>query len=182
MSYTRFFVMIVTSTVLMFALMYSTVYSIDHIWWSQTKFWMALYMGAVMAVVMLSFMLSMYEDKRKNLAIFAGSAAVFAASFFLVRAQTTVDDVAWMKAMIPHHSIAVLTSRRAEISDPRVRELADAIIEAQVKEIAQMEMLLEDIEENGEQGSGELLAPRTAELTAELRRKAREDAGLTGAD
>ena len=51
-----------------------------------------------------------------------------------------------------------------------------------MKEIAQMEMLLEDIEENGEQGSGELLAPRTAELTAELRRKAREDAGLTGAD
>ena len=146
MSYTRFFVMIVTSTVLMFALMYSTVYSIDHIWWSQTKFWMALYMGAVMAVVMLSFMLSMYEDKRKNLAIFAGSAAVFAASFFLVRAQTTVDDVAWMKAMIPHHSIAILTSERAQLSDPRVRQLADEIIEAQRREIAEMESMIDSLE------------------------------------
>ena len=149
MSYTRFFVMIVTSTVLMFALMYSTVYSIDHIWWSQTKFWMALYMGAVMAVVMLSFMLSMYEDKRKNLAIFAGSAAVFAASFFLVRAQTTVDDVAWMKAMIPHHSIAIMTSERAHIRDPRVRKLAHDIIVAQRREIAQMKYLIADIEKNG---------------------------------
>jgi len=138
--------MIVTSTVLMFALMYSTVYSIDHIWWSQTKFWMALYMGAVMAVVMLSFMLSMYEDKRKNLAIFAGSAAVFAASFFLVRAQTTVDDVAWMKAMIPHHSIAILTSERAQLSDPRVRQLADEIIEAQRREIAEMESMIDSLE------------------------------------
>ena len=146
MSYTRFFVMIVTSTVLMFALMYSTVYSIDHIWWSQTKFWMALYMGAVMAVVMLSFMLSMYEDKRKNLAIFAGSAAVFAASFFLVRAQTTVDDVAWMKAMIPHHSITILTSERAQLSDPRVRQLADEIIEAQRREIAEMESMIDSLE------------------------------------
>lgn len=146
MSYTRFFAMIVTSTVLMLALMYSTVYSIDHIWWSQTKFWMALYMGAVMAVVMLSFMLSMYEDKRKNLAIFAGSAVVFAVSFFLVRAQTTVDDVAWMKAMIPHHSIAILTSERAQISDPRVRQLADEIIEAQRREIAEMESMIDSLE------------------------------------
>ncbi|HIG73207.1 MAG TPA: DUF305 domain-containing protein [Bacteroidetes bacterium] len=146
MSYTRFFAMIVTSTVLMLVLMYSTVYSIDHIWWSQTKFWMALYMGAVMAVVMLGFMLSMYEDKRKNLAIFAGSAVVFAVSFFLVRAQTTVDDVAWMKAMIPHHSIAILTSERAQISDPRVRQLADEIIEAQRREIAEMESMIDSLE------------------------------------
>ena len=73
-SYTRFFAMIATSTALMFALMYSTVYVVDHVWWSQTKFWMALYMGATMAIVMLAFMLGMYEDRRKNAAIFAGSA------------------------------------------------------------------------------------------------------------
>ena len=146
MSYKRFFAMIGTSTVLMFALMYSTVYVTDHIWWSQTKLWMALYMGATMAVVMLAFMLGMYEDKKKNLAIFVGSAVVFAASFFLVRAQSTVDDVAWMKAMIPHHSIAILTSERARITDPRVRELADEIIETQRREIAEMEALIADLE------------------------------------
>ena len=138
--------MIVTSTVVMFVLMYSTVYVLDHVWWSQTKGYMALYMGATMAIVMLAFMLNMYEDKRKNIAIFAGSALLFAVSFFLVRAQTTVGDVAWMKAMIPHHSIAILTSERAQISDPRARQLADEIIETQRREIAEMERLIEELE------------------------------------
>ena len=145
-SYTRFFAMIATSTALMFALMYSTVYVVDHVWWSQTKFWMALYMGATMAVVMLAFMLGMYTDKRKNAAIFLGSAVVFAVSFWLVRAQTTVDDVAWMKAMIPHHSIAILTSERAQITDPRVRQLADEIITAQRREIGEMEAMIDSLE------------------------------------
>mgnify|MGYP003149783706 CR=1 FL=1 len=138
--------MIVTSTVVMFVLMYSTVYVLDHVWWSQTKGYMALYMGATMAIVMLAFMLNMYEDKRKNIAIFAGSALLFAVSFFLVRAQTTVGDVAWMKAMIPHHSIAILTSERAQLSDPRVRQLADEIIETQRREIAEMERLIAELE------------------------------------
>ena len=146
MSYKRFFAMIATSTAVMFALMYSTVYALDHVWWSQTKFWMALYMGATMAVIMLAFMLKMYDDKRANVAIFAGSAAVFALAFFFARAQTTVGDVGWMKAMIPHHSIAILTSERANISDPRVRRLADDIILAQRREIAEMEALIGDLE------------------------------------
>ncbi len=145
-SYGRFFAMIITSTLVMFALMYSTVYVFDHIWWSQTKGWMALYMGAAMAVVMLAFMLGMYTDKPKNAMIFAGSAVVFAVGLFFVRAQTTVDDVAWMKAMIPHHSIAILTSERAQISDPRVRQLADEIIEAQRREIGEMEALIDSLE------------------------------------
>ena len=146
MSYARFAAMIATSTAAMFGLMYSTVYRLDHVWWSQTKLWMALYMGAAMAVIMLAFMLKMYEDRRKNAAIFAGSAVVFAAALFLARSQATVGDVAWMKAMIPHHSIAILTSERAGISDPRVRALADEIIEAQRREIAEMEALIADLE------------------------------------
>ncbi len=147
MSYKRFFAMIATSTVVMFGLMYTTVYRFDHIWFSQTKFWMALYMGATMAVIMLGFMLSMYGDKRKNTAIFAGSAILFASTLFLARDQTTVDDVSWMKAMIPHHSIAILTSERADIDDPRVRQLADEIIKAQRREIAEMERLIADLED-----------------------------------
>lgn len=146
-SYPHFFAMIATSTLVMFALMYSTVYAADHIWWSQTKAWMALYMGAAMAAVMLAFMLGMYTDKRKNAMIFAASAVLFVGGLFFVRAQTTVDDVAWMKAMIPHHSIAILTSERAQISDPRVRQLADEIIEAQRREIAEMEALIADLED-----------------------------------
>ena len=177
-----FAAMIATSIVTMFVLKYSNVYDTGHIWFSQTRMWMALMMGMAMIVIMLGFMWGMYRTFMTKVLVMIGAVLGFALFLFLARSQTTVNDQAYMKAMIPHHSIAVLTSRRAQITDPRVRELADAIIEAQVKEIAQMEMLLEDIEENGEQGSGELLAPRTAELTAELRRKAREDAVLTGAD
>ena len=146
MSYKRFAAMIATSTVVMFGLMYSTTYRLDHVWWSQTRLWMALFMGAAMAIIMLAFMLGMYSDRRTNAAIFAGSAAVLAGALFLARSQETVDDVAWMKAMIPHHSIAILTSERAKISDPRVRKLADEIIEAQRREIAEMEALIAELE------------------------------------
>jgi hypothetical protein len=99
-----------------------------------------------MAIVMLLFMLGMYSNKIANLAIFGGAGAVFAICLWLVRSQATVTDVSWMKAMIPHHSIAILTSERANISDPRVRELADSIIEAQRKEIAEMKALIKDLE------------------------------------
>lgn len=146
MSYWRFAAMIGTSTLIMYGLMYLNTYAIEHVLWSQTRAWMALLMGAVMAVVMLSFMLSMYADKKVNLAIYLGSALVFIAALALVRSQATVDDVDYMKAMIPHHSIAIMTSERANITDPRVQELAQEIIEAQRREIAQMKALIDDLE------------------------------------
>lgn len=144
--YGRFGAMIATSTLLMFGLMYLNTYSIDHVYFSETRFYMAFVMGASMAVVMLLFMLKMYENKNANVAIILGSIAVFAIVLWLVRSQETVDDVSWMKAMIPHHSIAILTSERAHISDPRVRELADDIIEAQRREIAEMKLLIKDLQ------------------------------------
>ena len=146
MSYWRFATMIVTSTIVMFILMYLNTYALDHIFWSETRAWMALLMGATMAFIMLGFMMGMYKNTPLNMAIFAGAIAVFAGSLWLVRSQATVDDVDYMRAMIPHHSIAVLTSRRARITDPRVRELADEIIEAQVREIAEMKDLIRDLE------------------------------------
>lgn len=144
-SYGRFAAMILTSTLVMYGLMYLNTWAFDHIWFSQTRAWMALYMGAAMTVVMLTYMLGMYRRTGVNVAIFAGAAAVFAISLFLVRSQATVDDEAWMKAMVPHHSIAILTSERANISDPRVRELANGIIETQRREIAEMEALIADL-------------------------------------
>jgi hypothetical protein len=154
MTYGRFFAMIVTSTVVMFGLMYLNTYALDHIFFSQTRMWMAVYMGAAMAIIMLAFMLGMYANRRVNIAIFAGAAVAFALSLWLVRSQETVGDLAWLRAMIPHHSIAVLTSERADISDPRVRALADAIIEAQRSEIAEMKRYIADIEVNGDAPSG----------------------------
>ncbi|MXO62914.1 DUF305 domain-containing protein [Altererythrobacter oceanensis] len=150
MGYGRFFAMIATSTLVMYGLMYLNTYAWDHVWFSQTRMWMALLMGAVMAVIMLLFMWGMYRRLQLNLLILGVSIAVFAGSLWLVRSQETVGDVSWMKAMIPHHSIAVLTSRRAHISDPRVRELANGIIDAQVREIDEMEALIADIEANGD--------------------------------
>lgn len=153
MPYLRFFAMIATSTVVMFGLMYLNSYSLEHIYFSQTRMWMALYMGAIMAIIMLAFMLGMYKNRTANMAIFSGSAVVFALALWLVRSQDTVGDVAWMKAMIPHHSIAILTSSRANITDPRVRKLADEIVQAQNREIAEMRWMIADIEADGEQAT-----------------------------
>ena len=144
--YPKFAAMIATSTVVMFGLMYLNTYSLDHIFFSETRAYMALVMGATMAVIMLGFMLKMYENRRANIGIFVGSIVVFAGALWLVRSQATVEDASWMKAMIPHHSIAILTSERAHISDPRVRDLADRIIEAQRKEIGEMNALIENLE------------------------------------
>lgn len=144
--YARFGAMIATSTIVMFGLMYLNTYQLSHIFFSETRAYMALVMGATMALIMLGFMLGMYTDRRVNISIFASSIVVFAIALWLVRSQTTVEDVSWMKAMIPHHSIAILTSERARISDPRVRQLADEIIEAQRREIAEMEALIEELE------------------------------------
>lgn len=142
MGYGRFAAMIATSTVVMFGLMYLNTYALSHVEFSQTRAWMALVMGAVMAVIMLGFMWGMYKNTRLNLGILVGSVTVFAMALWLVRSQETVDDVSYMKAMIPHHSIAIMTSERAHIKDPEVRKLADGIIDAQVREIAEMKKMI----------------------------------------
>lgn len=149
MTYGRFFAMIVTSTVVMFGLMYLNTYLLSHIFWSETRAYMAVLMGAVMAIIMLAFMFSMYPSKSVNLVIFAASAAIIGGSLWLVRSQVTVGDASYMRAMIPHHSIAIMTSGRANIVDARVRKMADGIIFVQDKEIAEMRYLINDIDANG---------------------------------
>ncbi|HEX6126977.1 MAG TPA: DUF305 domain-containing protein [Pyrinomonadaceae bacterium] len=144
--YLRFGAMIATSTIVMFGLMYLNTYRLDHVFFSETRLYMALIMGAVMAVIMLLFMWNMYPDSKTNIAIVTVSVVVFIGALWLVRTQETVEDVSWMKAMIPHHSIAILTSERAHISDPRVRKLADSIIQSQRKEIEEMEELIKDLD------------------------------------
>jgi len=148
MSYARFGAMVLTSTIIMFGLMYLNTYQLDHIFYSQTRTWMALLMGAVMAAIMLAFMWGMYRYRRANIAILVAAAVVFSGSLWLVRSQETVSDLDYMRAMIPHHSIAILTSTQAHIRDPRVRQLADEVIEAQVQEIAEMKRLIADLERN----------------------------------
>ncbi|WP_238382835.1 DUF305 domain-containing protein [Cognatilysobacter segetis] len=145
--YRRFLAMVATSTAVMFVLTYLTTYRADHVFFIQTRMWMALVMGAAMALVMLGFMRHMLTDGRRNTAIVAGAVAVFALALWLVRSQATVGDAAYLRAMIPHHSIAILTSRRAHIEDPRVRRLADGIIAAQEREIDEMKALIRDLDD-----------------------------------
>lgn len=144
--YRTFVLMILTASVLMFCLMYLNTYQLSHAWFSQTRMFMTFIMAGSMTLVMLAFMRHMYKDKRANLAIAIGGVALIGLGLWLVRSQATVGDVAWMKAMIPHHSIAILTSERADISDPRVRKLAGEIIEAQRREISEMENFINDLE------------------------------------
>lgn len=146
-NYVRFGAMITTSTVIMWGLMYLNTYAWDHVFFSEMRVYMALIMGATMSIVMLLFMWDMYKDWRVNVGILAGSVLLFGVALWLVRSQATVDGVDYMEAMIPHHSIAILTSERADIEDPRVRKLADQIIETQRKEIEEMKMLIKDLKD-----------------------------------
>ena len=144
--YLRFAVMILTAAVVMYVVMYFNTYRFDHVYWSWTRFFMTMMSAATMAVIMLAFMRRMYRNRAANIGIVVAAVLLFGAGLALVRTQATVGDVAYLRAMIPHHSIAILTSENARISDPRVRELADSIIEAQREEIDEMQALIEDLD------------------------------------
>lgn len=149
-NYLRFFAMIGTSMVIMYLLTYLNSYQIiDHAHFSETRLFMTTMMGGAMMGIMLSFMMGMYKNRKVNAAIFVGAGLMILLAVWLVRSQVTVTDVDYMEGMIPHHSIAILTSERTDIEDLRVRELADEIIEAQRREINEMEWLIEDIRDNG---------------------------------
>ncbi|MGE0512119.1 MAG: DUF305 domain-containing protein [Ilumatobacteraceae bacterium] len=159
--------MIATSMAAMFALTYVNTYRLHDVKWSETRFYMMFVMGATMAVIMLGFMLGMYLSRKINAAIIVGSVVVFAMALWLVRSQATVEDESYLRAMIPHHSIAILTSTRADLDDVRVRQLAEEIVDAQKREIEEMNWLLADIDENGKATTAaEAEARPVPELTA----------------
>lgn len=146
-NYTKFILMLGASFIAMYITMYLNTYQIDHVYFSLTRFYMSCLGIACMAVIMWFFMRKMYQNKKKNIAILLGSLVIFVSALGLVRAQSPIiGDVLWMKAMIPHHSIAILTSERADIKDPEVRKLADDIIEAQRKEIGEMKEMIKRLE------------------------------------
>lgn len=158
--YLRFGAMIATSTLVMYLLTYANVFSIDHIHYSEERVYMALLMGSAMAIVMVAYMWKMYPDRRANVGIIIGAVLLGGVFFLLSQSQILVGDVNYMRGMIPHHSIAILTSDRAGIEDLRVRALADEIIAAQRREIKEMDWLIADIAANG---------PATTEVEAQER-------------
>ncbi|GAA4310307.1 DUF305 domain-containing protein [Nibribacter koreensis] len=136
--YAKFALMLLCSFIAMYVTMYLNTFEIDHVYFSLTRFYMACLGISAMAVIMFLFMNNMYKDRKKNLVILSGSLVLFMSALILARTQTPVDDVTYMRAMIPHHSIAILTSKRADLKDPKVKKMAEEIIKAQEKEIAEM--------------------------------------------
>lgn len=145
-NYTIFFSMLAASAIAMYITMYFNTYEWSHVYFSWTRMYMTLMGVSTMAVIMFLFMRNMYKNKAKNIGIIVVSIAVFSISLFLVRQQEPIEDIRWMKAMIPHHSIAILTSNKAELSDPEVKKLAEEIIKAQEREIAEMKTMIERLE------------------------------------
>ena len=145
--YTKFALMLAASFVAMYITMYLNTYEIDHVYFSLTRFYMTCLGISTMAVIMWFFMRNMYKNKKKNIVILVGSLVLFVSALGLVRTQKPIiGDVLWMKAMIPHHSIAILTSERADIQDPEVKKLAEDIIKAQKKEIEEMKAMIKRLE------------------------------------
>ncbi len=141
--YLKFALMLTASFISMYIVMFLNVAEFDHVYLSVMRFYMTILMIAPMAVIMLLFMRGMYKNQKVNAAILTGSVLVFALTFYFVRTQAFIGDTQYMKAMIPHHSSAILTSNNADISDPEVKKLAEEIIKAQEREIALMKQLLE---------------------------------------
>ena len=146
-NYTKFVLMLAGSFIAMYITMYLNTYAIDHVYFSLTRFYMTCLGISAMALIMFFGMRKMYQNKKKNIAIVLGSILLFVAALGLVRAQKPIiGDILWMKAMIPHHSIAILTSERADIKDPEVKQLAGEIIEAQRREIEEMKAMIKRLE------------------------------------
>ena len=121
-SYTKFVGMLVASFIAMYITMYLNTYAIDHVYFSLTRFYMTCLGISAMAIIMFVAMRTMYQNKKKNIAIVIGSIALFVGALGLVRgASPIVGDVLWTRAMIPHHSIAILTSERAISKTPKLK-------------------------------------------------------------
>lgn len=148
-TYSKFFLMIIVSFIFMFGIMFLNIVELNHFYISINRIYMALLMASAMSFIMMAMMYKMYSNKKKNNSILIISVVVFAVTLAGIRTQTPIGDVQYMKGMIPHHSSAILTSENANIKDPEVRKLADGIIEAQKKEIAEMKAMLERLENSG---------------------------------
>lgn len=173
MSWSRFAVMISVSTFIMFFLMYQLIYSLDHATFSVNRLIASLVMGCTMTFVMLSFMWQMYKGEKTKTTVLVFAAILAVVLLYVNRRQVLIGDVNFLNSMIAHHSIAINNARKSSISDPRVRKLADQIIESQVVEIAAMQLLLDDMAKNGERGT-EKLPARSTEITPEMEKQIEE--------
>lgn len=131
---------------IMYALTYAAVNAFDDVFLNINRFYMAAIMVAPMVILMLFFMAHMFENKRLNLLLYSLSTLIFVLGFAFIRTQTFVGNTQFLRSMIPHHSSAIVMCERSDITDPEILELCGEIVEAQQREINQMNKILNRME------------------------------------
>ena len=131
------------SGVIMYLVMFVMIDQLSSFYNNLNMLYMTLMMVAPMVVLMIVAMRDMFPSKRLNVLLLAGSAVAFFGSFALIRTQTTIDDTAFLRSMIPHHSGAILMCEQASLTDRELVSLCRQIIKSQREEIAQMKTMLE---------------------------------------
>jgi len=145
-NYLKFALMMVVSFIIMYAVMFANVAEFDHVMLSTMRTYMTILMIAPMAISMMLFMWGMYKNKTLNGIIIGAAIVIFGVTYYMMRNQTGISDVQYMKGMIPHHSSAILTSEKSDLKDPETKKLAEEIIKAQEEEIAKMKQLINKLE------------------------------------
>jgi uncharacterized protein (DUF305 family) len=140
--YWRLAIELLIDFAIMYLVMYSMIATLDHFHLNLNNVYMTLMMVAPMAVVMLVAMRSMFPSRRLNLIVAALAVAGFAIGWFGMRTQAAIGNSEFLRAMIPHHSGAVLMCEQAPVTDPEIVALCRQIVESQQREIAQMEAIL----------------------------------------
>jgi uncharacterized protein (DUF305 family) len=130
------------SAVIMYLVMFTMIDSTGEFYNNIDNVYMTLMMVSPMAILMLLMMGSMYRNRALNLVLYAAFAAIFILSFVGMRTQALVGDDQFLRAMIPHHSGAILMCREARISDPEIAALCARIRQSQKEEIDQMKAVL----------------------------------------
>jgi uncharacterized protein (DUF305 family) len=129
----------------MYFVMFTMIWTFGDFFNNVNMFYMALMMATPMGMLMLLMMGRMYPNKKLNLVLYGLLALVFILAFWAMRAQAIVGDRQFVRAMIPHHSGAILMCSRASIRDPEIRDLCfkpNGIVDSQTREIAQMRAFL----------------------------------------
>ena len=141
--YARFAIELTADFAVMYLVMYAMIATLNNFFLNLNNVYMTMMMVAPMSIIMLVSMRSMFPSRRINWTIAAVAVVAFASSFYGMRTQAAINDREFLRAMIPHHSGAILMCEQASLTNPQVIELCGEIVPAQQEEIARMKVLLE---------------------------------------
>ena len=128
--------------VVMYFVMYTMIDRVDHLYPNLNNGYMTAMMVSSMAVVMAVTMKTMFSSPRMRWGVAGAALLVGLLAFAGMRTQAGVGDASFLRAMIPHHSGAILMCERATLTDPEIVALCGDIVRSQRAEIAKMKELL----------------------------------------